>query len=684
MECWNDGVLNHRNPSLQYSTREITTPSQIPRRVDSNSTFDRQTPEVHRVTIASSETATTETPTTAAPSVNKNGHVDRAKPASGENGHADEDLKPVKRKRSKRSTSHLKAVPETLELREKIKAAAEQYAKRIDKRNPFSKGELEGFGRELLDEMDLSEKFLGFAMVLIGNFFWKRQFLSIPFERRLLLLPHCLKHAEGCPADYDEFGLDCERCGACSIADYKVKAEKLGYKVLVAEGSPIVLKIIVSGYIDGILGVACLNVLEKAIDKVLIAGVPSYAIPLHSGDCKNTTLDESWVWDVLEEYEPMTEAETTSYVPLMRASNRLFEDEFEELLPRVRSKTAESAASPLGTTERIAYDWLENGGKRFRPFITLAAYDAVTGAEGINAGPAGEDQIAFTKSVRRVAMAIEAFHKASLVHDDIEDDDEYRYGRQTLHRRHGLGPAINVGDYLIGLGYRLINSAREELGAEVAADIVDRMAAAHIKLCDGQGAEMEWQNSNGLDVTPLDALQIYALKTSPAFEAALYSGLRMAGPVDAYEEMIPVFSRHLGVGFQILNDLKDWQGDDDNKLLAGQDALSLRPTVLLALALQGADDETKSEIEDIVAGNDSTALRIGRLRRIFERENVFEKAESLVDKSRDRAEALADEIEPEELRQLLYFFVDTILAPNETPAPVDPDILVSLPVTSGV
>ena len=56
------------------------------------------------------------------------------------------------------------------------------------------------------------------------------------------------------------------------IADYKVRAEQLGYKVLVAEGSPVVLKIIVSGYVEGILGVACLNVLEKAIDKVLIAG----------------------------------------------------------------------------------------------------------------------------------------------------------------------------------------------------------------------------------------------------------------------------------------------------------------------------------------------------------------------------------------------------------------------------
>ena len=70
--------------------------------------------------------------------------------------------------------------------------------------------------------------------------------------------------------------------------------------------------------------------------------------------------------------------------------------------------------------------------------------------------------------------------------------------------------------------------------------------------CDGQGAEMAWLAAPQQHLTPLDALQIYALKTSPAFEAALYAGLRMAGPVAAYEEMVPQFCRQLGVGFQIL------------------------------------------------------------------------------------------------------------------------------------
>lgn len=595
-----------------------------------------------------------------------------------------DDPPPKKKKRKRRSTSHLKDVPATLKQREEIKVAAEKYAAQLDKSNPFTKDQLEKHGHQLLKQMTLSENFLGFAMVQIGNFFWKQQFISIPYERRMLLLPHCLKHAEGCPADYDAFGLDCETCGACSIADYKVKAEKLGYKVLVAEGSPVVLKIIVSGHIDGILGVACLNVLEKAIDKVIVAGVPSYAIPLHSGDCKNTKLDESWVWDVLEVYQPDNENETSSYIPLMRAANSLFKDDFEKMLPRIRSKTTAQANSPLGFTENAAYSWLANGGKRFRPFMTLAAHDALSGGHSLQAGING-DSSETNISVGRVAMAIEAFHKASLVHDDIQDDDMYRYGKETLHRQHNTGTAINIGDHLIGLGYRLVNFARDEIGTEAACDILDCMSQAHIKLCDGQGAEMAFQNAPDWSLTPLDALQIYALKTSPAFEAALYAGVRLAGESENYEEMLSPFCRHLGVAFQILNDLKDWRGDDNNKLITGQDALALRPTILLALTLQSATEEEKAEIHSLLLSQEeetSSAWKVGKLRQLFQKHRAFTKAETLIEKSRAKAEALADNVESESFRQLLYFLIDTVLAEDE-PVHVDPSVISPLPILPG-
>lgn len=560
----------------------------------------------------------------------------------------------------------LKLNPETQELRERIRAEAFQYVRNIDRSRPLSKKELEAHGQALLEKMGLATGYLGFAMVMLGNGFWKEQFVSIPFEKRILLLPHCLKHVEACSAHTDELGLHCESCGACSIGDFKVKAEKLGYKIMVAEGTPIVLKVIVSGYVDGILGIACQNVLEKAFDKVVQSGVPAYAIPLHSSNCKATTVDDHWVMEVLETYQEQPAVKTRSYVPLLRAANDMFGEDFATLLPRLRSKEQSGAtdysSNPVAGTEAIAYDWLAKGGKRFRPFITLAAYDAL-GEEQAN--PADDDQKAvLPDAVRRVAIAMEAFHKASLVHDDIEDNDEYRYGYQTLHRRHGVSTAINVGDYLLGLGYRMIAGESANLPCDAVAAILKRLSEAHVKLSEGQGAELLWRDDDQKEIAlqPLEALKIYALKTAPAFEAALYAGLRLAGPTDRYDEMIPNFSRHLGVAFQIVNDLKDWSTDLQNKRIIGQDALAMRPTLLLALALESASPAQREELLGLISGAAKNDTCVQRVARIYESCQVFAKAKKLVEKYRQRAEAIADEVEPEKLRELLYFLIDTALA----------------------
>ena len=612
-------------------------------------------------------------------------------------GHSTETLPTTGQKPKRPSTAHLKDVPEVKALREQIRRESKMLADTLDRSRTLSKDALQQAATHLLASLGLPESYLGFTMVTISNEFWRDQFMATDFKRRLLLLPHCLKHAEGCPADYDEFGLDCRKCGACSIADFKVRAEDLGYKVLVAEGTPIVLKIIVSGHVDAILGVSCLNVLEKAIDKVLKVGVPCLAVPLLSSDCKNTSVDDDWVSEVLELRQESSKSRTRTYLPLLRAANRMFDQaELDRLAPRARlngsddhrgngsgngaaRKNGKATRDPIAVTEAIGYDWLARGGKRFRPFITLASYDSLRGGDASLVDPEN-GSVALPDPVLRAAMAIETFHKASLVHDDIEDDDSFRYGDETLHRKYGLATAINVGDYLIGLGYRLVSRGRKESGGDCTSDVLDRLADAHLKLSEGQGAELAWRDNDQKGLTPLDTLKIYALKTSPAFEAALYAGVRMAGPTDKYDSMIPAFSRHLGVAFQIINDLRDWEGDDNNKLIAGQDALAARPTLLLALALEGTTAECRDELLQIIRSPDRSESTVHRIREVFRSAAVFDKAEQLVEKYRAKAEAIADEVEPTELRELLYFLVDTVLDRE----PAAPTVLHSLPIVSSV
>ena len=578
--------------------------------------------------------------------------------------------KPVRRSR-RRKTAHLKMVPSSKEQRESLRAKCQTIADTLDRNVPPSKDDLEGLCRKLLNDAGEPEGYLGWIMVVLSSCFWEEQIKSIPHSRRLFLLPHCLKHAEGCPADYDEFGLACKTCGACSIADFRASAEELGYKVLVAEGSPIVLKIIVSGHVDAIVGVACLNVLEKAIDKIMLAGIPCMAIPLLSSDCRNTSVDEDWVEQMVRVPFEESKQETRSYIHLLRESSKLFEREhLERLVPRIRGgkSLAEAngqgvgALDPIAATEAIAYDFLSAGGKHSRPFITLAVYDAVSGGEATLSH--GNDVVAgYPDAIRRTAMSIETFHKASLVHDDIEDNDQFRYGAETLHIKYGIPTGINVGDYLVGMGYRLVSRDRQELGAETAADILDYLAESHQRLAEGQGAELIWRDSENRILKPIDALKIYALKTAPAFEAAFYSGIRLAGPAEPYLKSIRAFARNLGVAFQILNDLQDWEHDEENKKSVGGDLLGGRPTVLLALALERLKDEQRTELLDLVNGRSelSAEQKVLRTRALYFEAGVFAKAYQLVDKHQQKAEEVADEIQPDELRRLMYYLVDTVL-----------------------
>src|SRR5207249_1489047 len=106
---------------------------------------------------------------------------------------------------------------------------------------------------------------------------------------------------------------------------------------------------------------------------------------------------------------------------------------------------------------------------------------------------------------------------------------------------------------------------------------------------------------------------------------------------EKYDKMVVEFSRHLGIAFQILNDLKDWEPDSDNKLLAGQDVLAGRPTLLLAMALEGLQGAKRAELlgllhaqEPELHGSPAMGLQqVARARQLFEQAQVFAKADKL-------------------------------------------------------
>ncbi|MFM7564342.1 MAG: polyprenyl synthetase family protein [Planctomycetota bacterium] len=331
------------------------------------------------------------------------------------------------------------------------------------------------------------------------------------------------------------------------------------------------------------------------------------------------------------------------------------------------SGTLASGSDPIAFTETVAYEFLSRGGKQARPFMALATYVALGLEQNPSLAQLGDEALTdpawqIPDQVKRVAISIESFHKASLVHDDIEDQDEYRYGQPTLHRRYGVASAINVGDYLIGMGYRLVSRDASVLGPETAADVLDILAEAHQRLCEGQGAELYWRDALDKQLQPKDALQIYALKTSPAFEAALMCGARLRGVTRSYEAAFRRFARHIGIAFQILNDLKDWEGDEGNKNSIGGDLLGGRPTVLWALALEKLPQKERDLLLGLPSDNSkSLAARTEQARTLYRQADVFAAARKLVLDQRMAAAEVAREFPEGAMRQLLEYIIESVI-----------------------
>src|SRR5438477_5561226 len=192
-----------------------------------------------------------------------------------------------------------KNIPQTTVERQHILERCRAYVAEHQPVPPLPQDDLKTHADRLVAQLGVDPIYRDYIGVLLNNEMWREQLAGVPFERRLLLLPKCLRVESKCPAPFDEFGLLCKQCGLCSIQDLQAEAERLGYAVLVAEGSAIVMSLIQTGKIEAIVGVSCLSVLERAFPYMEAAAVPGVAVPLLQDDCIDTTVDLDWVWDYI-------------------------------------------------------------------------------------------------------------------------------------------------------------------------------------------------------------------------------------------------------------------------------------------------------------------------------------------------------------------------------------------------
>ncbi|RIH63766.1 DUF116 domain-containing protein [Mariniphaga sediminis] len=505
-------------------------------------------------------------------------------------------------------------VPQQPEIRNDLRHRIRMFISENRILPPVNFETLADAAKEILSQPGVNGDFPDFIMVLLGNEIWCETVLATPFHRRLLLLPQCLHNDTQCQGVFDELGLVCAGCQNCRIDSILQKAEKLGYTTLVAEGTTVAIGLVEEGAIDAVIGVSCMPVLQRSFEPVMRSAVPGIGIPLLEDGCSNTSFDYQWLFEVMESFSGESQ-HTPLSVSLLK--NRVSEYFQPPVLNAVFSAGDE--------TEKLALKIVGMGGQRIRPLLAALAYQAYSESP--------------SESVQKsLAWVIECFHKASLVHDDIEDDEEVRYGQPVLHQSEGVPMAINVGDYLIGKGYWFLSQI--PLKSTVLADCLGLVADSHLKLVKGQGADI-LLNSQIVEKSVDDVIRIFRLKTGEAVKVALLIGA-IAGEASLPEqESLTRFSESFGIAYQIRDDLNEFQ--------EGNPSGNLFDYPFLLVLLQEKMKRSDHEFSRILNENN-----IPLFRRNIEKFNLEEKAKMYLQKYTGECYVELDNLRNQKLRLGLY------------------------------
>jgi geranylgeranyl pyrophosphate synthase len=432
-------------------------------------------------------------------------------------------------------------VPKESFLRNKLRKETRLLAAQHNLLPPAPFNVMEQLAIDLLLKHNISDEYIDFTIVLLGNESWRKTVEATPPNRRLLLLPQCLKDNASCKGVFDELGLNCAGCKACPIDNILIEAEELGYATLVAEGTTVAIGLVEEGSIDAVIGVSCMPVLQRSFEPVSNAAVPVIGLPLMYDGCENTKIDTRWLIDEIKAFK-----ENKAYQPISTSALKTKIQDF------FADGEIEKYFKATDETEKLAKEYLQIGGQRMRPLIAALSYTAYSNLVS--------DEILY-----QLSLIIECFHKASLVHDDIEDDADFRYESETAHKKYGLAQAINAGDYLIGKGYRLLSEL--PVNGSIMAKGLKQVSESHLKLTQGQGADILFNaghNKPGIDET----LQIFKQKTGEAIKVALLLGAILGEADDSELQILEQFSDLFGISYQIRDDLNEFKECNSNEKIA--------------------------------------------------------------------------------------------------------------------
>lgn len=232
-------------------------------------------------------------------------------------------------------------------------------------------------------------------------------------------------------------------------------------------------------------------------------------------------------------------------------------------------------AQPQSLYEPIRYI-MALGGKRLRPLLVQLAYSLYKND---------------AEKITPYAVAVEAFHNFTLLHDDIMDNAPLRRGKKTVHEKWNVNTAILSGDVMLVKVYDMFLSLPQHQLKEVL-QAFNQCAA---EVCEGQQWDMEFETRK--KVTEAEYIEMIRLKTAVLLGFSLELGAILADAAPSQREALRNIGTQMGIGFQLKDDLLDvYAAQEKFGKQVGGDIIANKKTFLLIKALQLAKGKTKTEL----------------------------------------------------------------------------------------
>ena len=318
--------------------------------------------------------------------------------------------------------------------------------------------------------------------------------------------------------------------------------------------------------------------------------------------------------------------------------HQIVKDEFEQ----VNQLIIDQLHSDVGLVENIGQYLVDAGGKRLRPLLVLLTTKAC--------GYRGSYHL-------HLAAIIEFIHTATLLHDDVVDTSDLRRGRATANAKWGNAPSVLVGDFLYSRAFQMLVTIGNMDAMEIISDATNIIA---------EGEVQQLINAGNPDIDEAAYNEVIRKKTAQLFEAASHAAAVLSGATTEQQKALRSYGHHLGMAFQLVDDVLDYRGEAD--LMGknvGDDLAEGKPTLPMLYAMNRCDNNTCSSketklIRDALINRDTDRLAdiVTILNQTGALDYCLQQAKSHIDKTHQLLTTLPESAEKSAMSELADFAIN--------------------------